>query len=153
MACGSSVSAFMASVLNSIIKSAIFYFPCLKNSILYSASAVFVLSLKVILISFMKSFQSWVPSSSSSSLSFFYAYIPAISPLRWARITVILSSVSMTLLLLRINHIPLHQSSNFVWSLSNYSGSGTIFFGILIYMFSLIAIGTGATNISVFVCL
>ena len=65
----------------------------------------------------------------------------------------ILSLVSMTLLLLRINHIPLHQSSNFVWSLSNYSGSGTIFFGILIYMFSLIAIGTGATNISVFVCL
>ena len=50
------------------------------------------------------------------------------TPLRQARIAVILLSISITLLLLRNNLIPLHQSSNFVLFLSNHSGSRTIFF-------------------------
>ena len=67
----------------------------------------------------------------------------------------ILSLISMTLLLLRNNLIPLHQSSNFVRSLSNYPGSGTMFFGNPAWMFSLFATaaGAGATDISsVVVC-
>ena len=70
----------------------------------------------------------------------------ATSPLRHARITMILLSVSMTLLLLRNNCIFFYQSSNFVWSLSNYPGSRTILLGTTTYTFSLIS--TGATNIS-----
>ena len=67
----------------------------------------------------------------------------------------ILLSVFMTLLLLRNNLIPLHQSSNFIWSLSNHPGSSTIFFGILAYMFLLtpVATGAGADDISVSICL
>ena len=68
----------------------------------------------------------------------------------------ILLSVSRTLLLLRNNLIPLHQSSNFVWSPSNHPGSGTIFFGIAADTFSPIsmAMGAGAADISsVIVCL
>ena len=63
----------------------------------------------------------------------------------------ILSSVLLTLLLLRNNLIPLYQSSNFDWSLSNHPGSGTIFFGNPAWMFSLTAAatGAGATDISV----
>ena len=53
----------------------------------------------------------------------------ATPPLRWARIAMILSLVSMTLLLLRNNLIPLHQSLNFVLSLLNHSRSGTMFLG------------------------
>ena len=49
--------------------------------------------------------------------------------LRQARITVILLSIFITLLLLRNNLIPLHQFSNYVLSLSNYLGLGTMFFG------------------------
>ena len=95
-----------------------------------------------------------MPSSSSSSSSFFYVYIPATSPLRQARIAVILSLVSMILLLLRYNCIPLHQSSNFVWSLSNYPGSRTMLFNMTAYTFSFIAgAGASATDISVSVCL
>ena len=52
-----SVLAFMASASNSIMKLAVFYFPCLKDSIFHSALAAFVLSLNVILISLMKSSQ------------------------------------------------------------------------------------------------
>ena len=80
--CNSSILAFMASASNSIMKSAVFYFFCLKDSILHSASAAFILSLKVILISFTKLFQSWMPSSSSNLSSFFCAYIPATLPLK-----------------------------------------------------------------------
>ena len=81
--------------------------------------------------------------------------MPATSPLRQARITVILLLVTITLLLLKNNLIPLHQSSNFVWSPSNHLGSGTIFFGITACMFSLIATtSAGAVDILfVFVCL
>ena len=63
----------------------------------------------------------------------------------------ILSLVSMTLLLLRNSRIPLHQSSNFVWSPSNYPGSGTILFGIPANTFPPIstAMGAGAVDISV----
>ena len=107
------------------------------------------------MISFTKLSQSWVPSSSSSSSSFFCAYISATPPLRRARIAVILSSVLRTLLLLRNSRIPLHQSSNFVRSPSNYPGSGTIFFGTPAWTFSLFATatGAGATDISsVVVC-
>ena len=67
----------------------------------------------------------------------------------------ILSLVSRTLLLLRNNRIPLHQSSNFVQSPSNHPGSGTMFLGNPAYMFSLsaTAAGAGATDISsVVVC-
>jgi len=56
----------------------------------------------------------------------------------------------MTLLLLRNNLIPLHQLSNFVQLPSNYPGSSTMFFGIPVCMFSLIATtGAGAG----FVCI
>jgi len=81
--------------------------------------------------------------------------MPTTPPLRQARIAMILLSVSMTLLLLRNNLIPLHQSLNFVWSLSNYPESGTIFFGIPTCTFSLIstAASAGADDISVSVCL
>ena len=157
MACSSSISVFMASASNSIIKSAVFFFPCLKVSIFYSVLAVFVLLLNIILSSFTKSFQFWVPSSSSSSLSFYCAYIPTTPPLRWARITMILSSVSMILLLLRNNLILLHQSSNFVRSLSNHSGSSTMFFNNPAWLFSWpvtsIHAGAGAVNISISVYL
>jgi len=68
--------------------------------------------------------------------------------LRRAKIAIILSSVSMTLLLLRNNLIPLHQSLNFVWSPSNYSGSGTMFFYIPACMFSFIAT-TGADTVDI----
>ena len=90
----------------------------------------------------------------SSSSSFFCVYIPATPPLRRAKIAVILSSVPLTLLLLRNNHIPLHQSSNFVRSPSNHPGSGTIFLGNPASLFSWLipAIVAGATNISVSVC-
>jgi len=128
-ACSSSVSAFMANASNLMMKSAVFHFPCLNISIFHLASTALDLLLNVVLSSFTKSSQSWVPSSSSSSSSFFCVYIPATPPLRQARIAVILSSVSRTLLLLRNNRIFLHQSSNFVQSPSNHPGSGTIFFG------------------------
>ena len=143
----------MASALNSIMKSAVFHFPCLNVSIFHLASAALDLLLNVVLISFTKSSQSWVPSSLFSSLSFFCAYIPATPPLRRARIAMILLLVLKTLL--RNNHIPLHQSSNFIWSPSNHSGSGTIFFSNPTWTFSLFATaaGAGATDISsVVVC-
>ena len=62
----------------------------------------------------------------------------------------ILSSFSITLLLLRNNLIPLHQSSNFDQSPSNHPGSGTMFFGNPACMFPLFATasGAGATDIS-----
>ena len=63
----------------------------------------------------------------------------------------ILLSVPLTLLLLRNSLIPLHQSSNFVQSPSNYPGSGTIFFGNPVWTFSLAtaAPGAGVPDISV----
>ena len=51
MVCKSSMSAFIANTLNSIIKSAVFFFPYLKVSIFHSAFAAFVLSLNMVLIS------------------------------------------------------------------------------------------------------
>ena len=64
--------------------------------------------------------------------------------LRQVRIAMILLSISMTWLLLRNNLISLYQSSNFVLSPLNHSGSGTIFLGNSAYMlFSF----TGAVNI------
>jgi len=59
----------------------------------------------------------------------------------------------MTLLLLRNNHIPLCQSSNFVQSPSNHPGSGTILFSITACILSFIVAGTGAIDISLSVCL
>ena len=63
----------------------------------------------------------------------------------------ILSSVPLTLLLLRNNLIPLHQSSNFDRSLSNHPESGTIFFGNPAWTFLLTAAAVVAstTDISV----
>ena len=72
MACNTSVSAFMANVLNSIIKSVICFFPFLKVLIFYSASAALLLLLNVFLISHMNLFQSWVSISLSSLSSFFW---------------------------------------------------------------------------------
>ena len=71
--CNSSVSDFMARASNSIIKSAIFFFPCLKVSIFHSVSVALILSLNVLLISCTKLFQSYISISLSSSLSFFWA--------------------------------------------------------------------------------
>ena len=65
----------------------------------------------------------------------------------------ILSSIPVTLLLLRNSLIPLHQSSNFVWLLSNYPGSSTIFLGIPACAFLLFTASAGAVDISVSVCL
>ena len=75
-------------------------------------------------------------------------YIPTTPSLRRARIAVILSSVSLTLLLLRNNLISLHQFSNFIWSLSNYPGSGTMLLGIPADLFTA-GVVTGAVDISV----
>ena len=58
---------------------------------------------------------------------------------------VILSSAVTTLLLLRNSWIPLHQSLNLVLSLSNYPGSGTMFF---VSLFSLYITGTDIVDIS-----
>ena len=69
MVCSLSVSAFVASASNSMIKSTVFHFPCLNVSIFHLASAILDLSLNIVSISFTKSFQSWV--SLSNSLSFF----------------------------------------------------------------------------------
>ena len=65
----------------------------------------------------------------------------------------ILLSVSLTLLLLRNNCISLNQFLNFIQSPLNYPGSSTMFFGVTAYIFSLIAAGASATDISVSVCL
>jgi len=61
---------------------------------------------------------------------------------------VILSSVPLTLLLLRNNLIPLHQSSNFVQSPSNHPRSGTILLGIPANSFT-VDVAAGAIDISV----
>ena len=73
MACSSSVSAFIANASNSMMKSAVFCFPCLNVSIFHSASAALDLLLNIVLISFTNSSQSWVSLSLSSLLSFFCA--------------------------------------------------------------------------------
>ena len=52
----------------------------------------------------------------------------------------------MTLLLLRNNLIPFYQSSNFIQSLSNHSGSSAMFFGNPAWMFLLFVIATGAST-------
>jgi len=74
--------------------------------------------------------------------------MPATHPLRQAKITVILSLVSMTLLLLRNNRISLYQFSNFVLFPSNHSRSGTMFLGITACLLVFIVTGTGATDIA-----
>ena len=64
----------------------------------------------------------------------------------------ILSSIPLTLLLLKNNLIPLHQSLNFVWSPSNHPGSGTMLLGIPADLFTA-GIIAGAVDISVSICL
>ena len=59
----------------------------------------------------------------------------------------------MTLLLLRNNLIPLHQSSNFIRSLSNHPGSSTMFFGNPAWPVTSIGASAGAIDISVSICL
>ena len=63
----------------------------------------------------------------------------------------ILSSVSLTLLLLRNNLISLHQSSNFVQLPSNYPGSRTMLLGISANLFTA-GVVAGAVDISVSIC-
>ena len=81
-------------------------------------------------------------------------YIFATPPLRYVRIAIILSSVSMTLLLLRNNCILPYQSSNFVQFPLNYPRSRTILLVTITYTF--LFIGTCTTDISLsdhlFVC-
>ena len=67
----SSVSAFITNALNSIMKSVMYFLPCLNVSIFHSASAALLLSLNAVLISLTNSSQLWVSSVSSSSLIFF----------------------------------------------------------------------------------
>ena len=69
-------------------------------------------------------------------------------PLSQASTMVILLSAATTLLLLRNSLIPLHQSSNFVLSPSNYPRSETILFGVVICTFLLYTASTGAADIS-----
>ena len=76
--------------------------------------------------------------------------MPTTSPLRWAKIVIILSLVFMTLLLLGKSQIPLHQSSNFILFLSNYPRSRTILFSVTAYALFII---TSIPNISVSVYL
>ena len=64
----------------------------------------------------------------------------------------ILSSVPLTLLLLRNNLIPLHQSSNFVQLPSNHPGSRTMLFGIAADSFTA-GVAAGAVDISMSICL
>ena len=139
--CRSSVSAFITKALNSIMKSYMFHFSCLKVSIFHLASVAFILSLNVVF------------NSLSSSLSFLYIYISAIPPLRHAKIAVILLLVPMILLLLRNNCISLYQSSNFVQSLLNHFESRTILFGVTAYILLFIVAGTSAIDISSSDCL
>ena len=98
------------------------------------------------LISHMNLSQSWVSVSSSSSSSFFWIYIPATPSLRQVRIVMILSSISITLLLLRNNLISLHQSSNFILFPSDHSRSETMFLDNPIYSLFLFT-GTSDVNI------
>ena len=58
IACSLSISVFIANVSNLIIKSTVFFFPYLKDSILHSAYTAFILSLNVVLISLINSSQS-----------------------------------------------------------------------------------------------
>jgi len=60
---------------------------------------------------------------------------------------VILLSVSITLLLLRNNCIPLHQSLNFVLFSLNYSKSETMFLGIIACLFVFVVTGTSVIDI------
>ena len=146
----------MANASNSIMNSIMCFLPCLNVSIFHSVSAALLLSLNAILISSTNSSQLWVSSVSSSLSIFFCAQIPAMPPLSQASTAVILLSAATTLLLLRNRWIPLHQSSNFVWSLLNHHRSSTMFFGNLAQPFSWpitsIGAGAGATDISVSVC-
>ena len=59
----------------------------------------------------------------------------------------ILLSVALTLLFLKNNHIPLHQSSNFIQLLSNNPGSRTILFSITAYTILLYTAGISTVNI------
>ena len=67
----SSVSAFMANALNSIIKSVIYFLLCWNVLIFHLAFAALLLSLKAVLISLTNSSQSWMSSLSSNLLIFF----------------------------------------------------------------------------------
>ena len=108
--CNLSVSVFIANALNLIMKLAMCFLLCLDISIFHSVSVALLLLLNIILIFLTNLSQSWVSVSLSSLSSFFYVHMPATLPLRQTRITVILSSISVTLLLLRNNWIPLYQS-------------------------------------------
>jgi len=51
MVCNSSISAFIANTLNSIMKSTIYFFFCLKILIFHSVSTILLLLLNIVLIS------------------------------------------------------------------------------------------------------
>ena len=120
----------------------------LNISIFHLVSAILLLSLNMVLISLTNLSQYWKSSSFSIWLNFFYTYIPATSPLSWARIAVILLSVAITLLLLRNNQISLYHFSNLIWSPSNHPRSGTIIFGMTAYFVWLYTTSAGTVDIS-----
>ena len=143
-----SVLAFIANTLNSIMKSTICFFPYLNVLILYLESAALLLSLNAVLISLTKLSQSQMLFFSSTWLIFFYAQIFDMPFLSWASTAVILSSIAITLLLLRNNQISLHQPSNFIWSPLNHPRSRTILFSITTYAILLYTASIDAINIS-----
>ena len=143
-----SVSNFMANTLNSIIKFMMCFFLYLNVSIFHSASAALLLLLHAVLTFLMKLSQFQTSSSSFILLIFFSVYIHATPSLSWANTVMILLSIAITLLLLRNNQIPLHQSSNFVWLLLNYPRFRTMLFGITAYAILLCTTNIGAVDIS-----
>ena len=84
--------------------------------------------------------------------SFFFHLVnlllSAILSLSWSNTVVILSSIAMTLLFLRNNQIPLHQSSNFVQLPSNHPRYETMLFDITSCAISLYTTSVGTANIS-----
>ena len=66
--CRSFISAFIANVLNSIIKLVMCFFPYLNVFIFYLTSTILLLLLNIILSSLTNLFQSWISISSLSWL-------------------------------------------------------------------------------------
>ena len=130
------------------MKSAMCLFLCLNVLIFYLASATLLLLLNAVWTSLIKLSQSQMSSSSSIWSILFCTQILTMLVLSQTNTVLILSSITMTLLLLRNNWILLYQSSNFIQLLSNYCGSGTILFGIIIYAVSLCTVSVDASDIS-----
>src|SRR5215471_3407588 len=121
----SSHFALSLSTANSIMKSAMCFLPCLKVSILHSASAVWDRSSKSLVIAFSKISHPMGSSSLITRGSHFVANWPAVPPLKRARTAVALFTAVSILLNFMYNCIFLHQSSHLDLVPSKYPGSGT----------------------------